>query len=309
MKLVKMKLKTLNLMLVTLSLLSSNTIAQNIALSFDDGLDPTRQVNAKKWNSEILTHLSSAKIKSIYYVAGHRVDSEQGLSLVSDWGKQGHSIANHSYSHKNFASDKISLERFIADVKKNEALLENMPNWTKRFRFPYLKEGKTVSKRDGFRDWMAQQGYQTGAVSIDASDWYYNRRYLNWLKQHPNDSPSVIKSAYLKHLWNRAKYYDALANQVLNRSADHVLLLHTNAINAAFLSDVIEMFKSKGWHFIAPEQAYKDPLYALQTDVLPAGESVLWSLAKQNKLKGLRYPAEDSVYEKPILDKLVGLNL
>jgi hypothetical protein len=38
--------------------------------------------------------------------------------------------------------------------------------------------------------------------------------------------------------------------------------------------------------------------------VLPAGESILWSLAKQARVPHLRYPAEDDVYEKPILDKL-----
>jgi hypothetical protein len=45
-------------------------------------------------------------------------------------------------------------------------------------------------------------------------------------------------------------------------------------------------------------------VYKSQPDILPAGESVLWALAKQHNLPGLRYPAEDDVYEKPILDRL-----
>jgi hypothetical protein len=91
---------------------------------------------------------------------------------------------------------------------------------------------------------------------------------------------------------------------LLGRSADHVLLLHTRRINADFLSDIIAMFRARGWTLISPQQAYQDPLYAMQPLNLPAGESILWALARQSHVPGLRYPAEDDVYEKPILDRL-----
>ena len=34
-------------------------------------------------------------------------------------------------------------------------------------RFPYLKEGDTLAKRDGMRLWMREHGYRTAPVSID----------------------------------------------------------------------------------------------------------------------------------------------
>jgi hypothetical protein len=37
---------------------------------------------------------------------------------------------------------------------------------------------------------------------------------------------------------------------------------------------------------------------------LPAGESILWALAKQHGVPGLRWPGEDDIYEKPLLDAL-----
>jgi hypothetical protein len=67
---------------------------------------------------------------------------------------------------------------------------------------------------------------------------------------------------------------------------------------------MIHMFRSKGWTIISPAEAFSDPLYSMTPAVLPAGESILWSLAKQARVPHLRYPAEDDVYEKPILDKL-----
>jgi len=156
--------------------------AQSLALSFDDGLDPTQQPQAASWNASILEALSKAGTRSILFAAGKRVDSAAGLKLVRDWGNAGHAVANHTYSHLNFGSEQTALAAFIADVQRNEALLSGLPGWTRRLRFPYLKEGETASKRDDFRGWMTAHGYKTGAVSIDASDWYYNSRYLAWLE-------------------------------------------------------------------------------------------------------------------------------
>jgi hypothetical protein len=77
-----------------------------------------------------------------------------------------------------------------------------------------------------------------------------------------------------------------------------------NAINASFLPDVLAMFREKGWKAVSAMTAFEDALYATAPVVLPAGESIVWSLAKQSAIPGLRYPAEDSVYEKPLLDAL-----
>ena len=64
------------------------------------------------------------------------------------------------------------------------------------------------------------------------------------------------------------------------------------------------MFREKGWALVDSEVAFKDPVYSMRPDILPSGESVLWALAKLKGVPGLRYPAEDDVYEKPILDHL-----
>lgn len=278
--------------------------AQSVALSFDDGINPQQQPQGKAWNTSILATLAKGKVKSILLPAGKRVDSPEGLALVRAWGEAGHSVGNHTYSHISLAAETTSLQAFETDVQKNENLLKAMPGWTSRLRFPYLKEGSTAEKRDGFRVWMSTHGYQPAPVSIDASDWYYNSRFLDAEDASPGVKTARFRKAYLEHLWDRATYYDNLAKQLLGRSAKHVLLLHTNGINAAFLPDIIEMFRSKGWPIISPEEAFADPLYSLKPNVLPAGESILWSLAKEKGITGLRYPGEDDVYEKPKLNAL-----
>ena len=278
--------------------------AQSVALSFDDGLDPRVTPQAAAWNQAILAALSAAHVHSILFACGKHVDSPQGLELVRAWGVAGHEIANHTYTHPNFNSPGTSLAAFTGDVERDAALLQSLPGWTPRLRFPYLKEGDTAAKRDGMRNWLKVHGYGSGAVSIDASDWYYDMRYARWRSQHPADDPTRFRQAYLDHLWGRARYYDSLSRRLLGRSASYVLLLHTRQINAEFLPEVIAMFRARGWHVISPDEAYADPLYAMQPATLPAGESILWALAARAGVPGLRYPAEDDVYEKPILDGL-----
>lgn len=73
-----------------------------------------------------------------------------------------------------------------------------------------------------------------------------------------------------------------------------------------FLDDLIERFKAEGWEVMDADRAYTDPIYNEVPRTIPAGESLIWALAKQSGKfeNSLRYPAEDGVYEKPFMDKL-----
>lgn len=279
--------------------------AQSVALTFDDGPDIKELglARAQALNAGILQALSQAKVHSILFSSGTRADSPEGWALARAWGEAGHLVGNHSYSHPYFHSRKVSLADFEADVAKMDGLLRAVPGFTPLFRFPFLKEGDTAEKRDGFRAWMTAKGYRNGAVTIDASDWYYDARFRRWKEAHPAPAdPAPFRRAYLAHLWDRARYYEGLAGQLGLKGVKHTLLLHTNELNAAFLPDILTMFRQKGWKVVDAKEAFRDPLFERQSPALPAGESLLWSLAKAKGLPGLRYPAEDDVYEKPLLD-------
>ena len=66
------------------------------------------------------------------------------------------------------------------------------------------------------------------------------------------------------------------------------------------------MFGDEGWELIDAEEAFADPVYSSAPDILPAGESLLWALAKQSGRfeDQLRYPAEDSRYEEEAMNRL-----
>ena len=92
----------------------------------------------------------------------------------------------------------------------------------------------------------------------------------------------------------------------MGRLVKHTVLVHFNLLNGLFLDDLIAMLKSKGWQPIDAEDAFTDPVFAARPQVLPAGESIVWSLAKEKGViaKSLRYPAEDGDYENARMNKL-----
>jgi len=157
-----------------------------------------------------------------------------------------------------------------------------------------LKEGDTAAKRDGVRTFLSEHGYRVGHVTIDTSDWVITSRLSDRLAKDPSADVKPFRDFYPEHMWDRAQYYDSLARRVLGRPVKHTILMHYNLLNGLVLGDLIEMFKSKGWKFIDASEALTDPVFSAKPKVLPAGESIVWALAKANgTIASLKYPAED----------------
>jgi peptidoglycan/xylan/chitin deacetylase (PgdA/CDA1 family) len=229
------------------------------------------------------------------------VGGAAGYELIADWARAGHYVGNHTSKHRSLNSKKVSLEDFIRDVEEADAAFSRLDNWLPILRFPYLKEGNTVEKRDGVRAWLAKNNYRSAPVSIDTSDWYYNEIWVSMGEPDRAADRAKLKEMYINHLVDRAAYYDKLAIQVTGRSPAHVMLLHVNSINAELIGEAVQALRAKGWRVVSPKEAFEDPIYQSLPDVLPAGESIVWGLAKARSWSGLRYPAEDSVYEIPAL--------
>jgi peptidoglycan/xylan/chitin deacetylase (PgdA/CDA1 family) len=281
--------------------------APQFAITMDDlhWQNPTKLTSSER-NDAILNALQSHSIKAALFVVGRNIEAPEGKQLLSAWDKSGHLIGNHTYSHNNYNGSDVVVADYLNDILRAEALLKDFSRFRKYFRFPALKEGDTVAKRDAMRSFLAQHGYRTGHVTIDNSDWAIDNRLTARLKKDAAADVKPYRDFYLEHMWARAEYYDSLAQRALGRPVKHTLLVHFNLLNGLFLGDLIEMFKSKGWQPIDAEAAFADPVFSAKPKVVPAGESIVWSLAKEKGTiaKSLRYPAEDSGYENARMDKL-----
>ena len=254
--------------------------------------------------------LKEAELKSVFFVTGRNKLNRKGDYLLETWSKDGHLIANHTFTHPNFSSDKLSIEDFEKELIKTDKVISNYDTYTKLFRFPYLKEGNTLEKISGFRKVLSEQGYKNGHVTIDASDWYINGELIKCIQKEGAESHKIskYKEFYLQHILERANYYETLSFELTNRKINHTLLLHHNLTSALFLGDLIKRFKDEGWEVIDADIAFKDKIFEESPNTNPAGESLIWSLAKESgKYEDrLRYPAEDSRYEIPKM-KAIGI--
>ena len=303
--------KSLALSLTAVGLRGVPAIARRPAPQFAITMDDFTWSNAVKLtaterNQSILNALSSNSLKAALFVIGRNIDNDEGKQLLSAWDKAGHWIGNHTYSHRNYAAQSAVVADYQQDILRAEALLKEFPQFKKYFRFPMLKEGDTLAKRDAMRDFLAEHGYRNGHVTIDNSDWAIDQRLTARLKKDPSADLKPYRDFYLEHLWARAEYYDNLAHRVVGRPVKHTVLIHFNLLNGLFLGDLIAMFKSKGWRPIDAAEAFTDPVFEAKPNVVPAGESIVWSLAKEKGTiaKSLRYPAEDGEYEAARMNRL-----
>ena len=303
--------KTLGLSIAAVGLGGVPAIARNPFSYFSITMDDFHWANAVKLtaaerNQSILDTLQSNSIKAALFVIGRNIDSDEGKQLLSPWDKAGHLIGNHTYSHRNYNAPEAGVKEYQEDILRAEALLKEFPGFRKYFRFPMLKEGDTAVKRDAMRSFFAQHGYRVGHVTIDNSDWAIDQRLTARLKKDPNADVKPYRDFYLEHMWTRSLYYDQLARRVLGRAVKHTVLVHFNLLNGLFLGDLISMYKANGWRPIDAEEAFTDPVFSAKPKVLPAGESIVWSVAKEKGTiaKSLRYPAEDGDYENAKMDKL-----
>ena len=103
------------------------TTNKEVWLTFDDGPNP----EVTPW---ILAVLKKENVKATFFLVGQQI--EEFPELVGAIIKDGHTIANHSYSHKNgWLTNK---EKYLEDIENCQAL---MPN-NKLFRPPYGKVTK-----------------------------------------------------------------------------------------------------------------------------------------------------------------------
>lgn len=257
-------------------------------------------------NRKLLNLFDRYGVRITMFVSARHVEDRANRKLLEEWPAAGHAIANHTYSHFAIDSPNHSLADFEEDVLKAERLLTDIRNYRQMFRFPALKEGNTIGSRDGMRAFLDAHGYRNGAVTIDASDWYYCDRLAAKLRADANFPVERFEDPYMDHIRNRSQFYDGLARAVLGRSPRHTLLVHYSYLNACFLGSVLDMYKSMKWRLVDSDEAFADPVFRSRPNTLPAGESLIWALAKQTGRydSQLRYPGEDGAYEKPKLDQL-----
>jgi len=258
---------------------------KEICITFDD-LPVVRvpdRIERLMMTDEILFTLEEFGVIAAGFVVGDNIEDDQ--DILESWLDAGHTLGNHTWSHPDL--NDVPPDLFIKDVKKGhdaiEGLLVAIKQKKRYFRYPSLHYGNTIESKETVGDFLAKQNYIIAHVSIDTDDFAYNLQYEK--VRQSGDSLMFVQlgNEYIDHILERLEAAEKLADEVMGRPIKHILLLHANRLNSAFLADLLTEFTELGYTFISLDKALSDPVYALpESYVGPKGLSILEKLAQND---------------------------
>jgi peptidoglycan/xylan/chitin deacetylase (PgdA/CDA1 family) len=134
----------------------NNSLAKQVALTFDDGPHPvlTRQ---------ILSILKEHKICATFFLSGPNI--EKSPDIVKEIYKAGHILGNHGYEH--ISLEKLSPDEVISGFEKTDTLIKKFIGETtvNFYRPPYGKETKS------YLTWINRKNKYTVQWSLDSYDY------------------------------------------------------------------------------------------------------------------------------------------
>lgn len=159
-------------------------------LTFDDG--PSMYTN------QILDILKQHNIKATFFVVGN--SSPYGLRMYRKLKRLGHSIGNHTYSHR-FERIYRSQADFLADFYRMERILQRVIGIrTRLFRFPggsNTERGYSIGGRRtmvSIKKKLSARGYRYCDWTIDSQDALF-----------PERTPEEITAKVLRESRNRRR--------------------------------------------------------------------------------------------------------
>ncbi|MBT4793125.1 MAG: polysaccharide deacetylase family protein [Halobacteriovoraceae bacterium] len=217
--------------------------------------------------TEMLTSmLNKYHIQAAFFVITSKLSKDNGLQRMNQYNDAGHIIANHTHKHHNF--DVTSIKTYIANFNTADNLLKQFSNFKPWFRYPMLRHGNTIKKRDAMREHLSKQGYLNGYVTLDIQDWFMASLVNNHLYSGKTVNKVKLCHAYSEIIWDTIEFYDTKSQEILQRSPKHMLLLHENDLAALCLEKLILKIKNKGWDIISPTEVITDEIYGLQPNTL-----------------------------------------
>lgn len=128
-----------------------------VALTFDDGPHPI-------FTPQILDLLAKYKAKATFFAAGNKV--ERFPAVLKRVSKEGHEIANHTYSH--IYSSRIPAEKLTEELQKTDSIIKNITG-----QQPTLYRPVGGMYNDGIIDTAIKNGKTVVLWSwhTDSKDW------------------------------------------------------------------------------------------------------------------------------------------
>ena len=249
--------------LLTIALFLSASLAtaqtREIAITIDDlplvasqMNTPGNQQRATERFDKIVQTLVDNNVPATGFVIAGAIEKGQ-WAFLEKFHDAGFVIGNHTYSHYNL--NRMSADKYIADIDRADKKLEPLFSGTKYFRYPYLAEGNKDSKQKVL-DYLAEHNYVIAPVTIDSQDFRFNERLYKVPFRTRGDYVQKLKPQYLSYIWKQTLNAEKRAR---GNSGRQILLIHANVLNSYLLGDIIEMYRKNGYTFITLAEALENP--------------------------------------------------
>lgn len=233
---------------------------KQIAFTFDDAPRRDSDLSGAERARLLLAGLREAGVSQAAFFVNTAGMQGEGRLRVESYAKAGHLLGNHTHAHPNF--NETSLDEYVKGVRRAHDVLSKMPGFFPFFRFPFLREGNTLEKRDGLRAELARLGLKNAYVTVNTYDWHMDTLYQQARRANKVVDLERLKRTYVDVLMSGVSDFDQMAGKVLGRSPKHVLLLHENDLAALYIKDLAAALKKAGWSFISPSEAFTDEIAA-----------------------------------------------
>lgn len=277
-------MRRLTLFLLAILLGTAPAVAQRrIALTFDDvprgrGAFFTPEERTER----LIAALRSARVRqaAFFITTGNldRPDGAGGEARIAAYVAAGHVIANHSHSHR--WATRTPVADYLADLDRAASWLSGRPGWRPWYRFPFLDEGRdTAERRDALRRGLAQRGLSSGYVTVDSYDWHLESLTSQAVRAGQAVDRDALRQLYIDAIVGAAEFDDRIAVEALGRSPAHVILLHETDLAALFIADAVTELRRRGWEIVSADEAYQDPIAAIEPDSMFLGAGRIAGIA------------------------------
>jgi peptidoglycan-N-acetylglucosamine deacetylase len=241
--------------------------AQKIAVTFDDlplngELPPG--VTKVEIAKDTVAILKKWQVPPAYgFINAKRLeDSQDGANALKLWASA-EPVGNHTYSHLDL--NQNTNEAFEREIAENEPALELLDpsgdwHW---LRYPFLREGDTLEKRNAVRDYLKAHGYKIAQVTMEWGDYFWNTAYARCAAKNDIKGMDWLRTSYLSTESAEIDHYRELSKIVFGHDINYVLLLHLGSFSSTILPEAIALLKKKGFEFVTLQEAESDAAYAI----------------------------------------------
>ena len=259
-------------LLVSLPMAAEQSPDRQVAITIDDlpaGSNTQPAAAVTEMTAKLLSTLRDQKIPAVGFVNEkklyHLGEVDARIQALRMWIDSGFELGNHTFSHSSL--NKVGLAAWEDDVIQGESvtrmLLAERKMTLRYFRHPFLDTGRDLQTRRQAEAFLTSRGYHIAPITLDAWDWMFAGVYEDAKKRNDVELQQRLKEEYLLYSNTVFAYTEELSKKTLGYEPKQILLLHANQLEADYISELLDLFRKRGYRFITLEDALGDQAYGV----------------------------------------------